>query len=120
LLLSDISPLCILLLVTQIVFDKTRHPRTLHTLTQLLPSFHVGYGDKELYWFAATIARETFAFEPFLCGTYGDCGLMMHYDPNDTERPEEASPLYLNAEWYLMKSRILGKVPSHPIPSHPH
>ena len=33
-------------------------------------SFRMGYGDKEMYWFAATIAREPFSFEPFLCATY--------------------------------------------------
>jgi hypothetical protein len=49
---------------------------------RLIPDFRIGYGDKEIYWLAATIAREPFSFEPFLCGTYGDCGLMMHYDPS--------------------------------------
>ena len=40
-----------------IVMDTTRHPKTLDVLTRLLPDFRLGYGDKEIYWFAATIAR---------------------------------------------------------------
>ena len=40
--------------------DKTRHPKLLHTLRALLPRFDVGYGDKELYWIAATIAEVWF------------------------------------------------------------
>ena len=68
----------------------------------------MGYGDKEMYWFAATIAREPFSFEPFLCATYGDCGLMLHYDPNDADKPHPL-PLYINAEWYLMRANVLGR-----------
>jgi len=35
---------------------------------------------------------------------------MMHYDPNDAGKPvEDVYPLYLNAEWYLMKIHVLGR-----------
>ena len=92
-----------------IALDRNRHPRMLQVLRQLLPSFSVGYGDKEIYWLAATIAEEPFSFEPFLCGQYGDCGLLMHFDPNDADRDHEnAQPLYINGEWILEKIHILG------------
>lgn len=91
-----------------IVLDRRRHPKTLKVLRQLLPTFNVGYGDKEIYWLAATIAEEPFSFEPFLCGQYGDCGLLMHFDPNDEGEPENAHPLYINGEWILEKIHILG------------
>jgi hypothetical protein len=29
-----------------IVIDKARQRRTLHVLSELIPSFHIGYGDK--------------------------------------------------------------------------
>ncbi len=45
-------------------------------MKDVLPTFTVGHGDKELYWIAATIAREAFAWEPFIAGTYGDCGVV--------------------------------------------
>ena len=35
---------------------------------------------------------------------------MMHYDPSDAGKPvEDVYPLYLNAEWYLMKIHVLGR-----------
>jgi hypothetical protein len=64
----------------------------LQVLREVLPTFTVGYGDKEIYWLSATIADVPFSFEPFLCGQFGDCGLMMHCDPAN------AKPLYLNGE----------------------
>lgn len=91
-----------------IVLDRSRHPNMLRVLTELIPSFNVGYGDKEIYWLAATIADEPFSFEPFLCSLYGDCGLLMHYDPNDVDDPDNAQPLYLNGEWILEKIHVLG------------
>ena len=57
-----------------VLFHKSRLPNTLHILQRLLPIFTLGYGDKEIYWIAATIANEPFSFEPYLAGTYGDCG----------------------------------------------
>ena len=64
-----------------VVLHRHKKPRTLQVLRQLIPSFRLGYGDKELYWIAATIAGESFSFEPFLAGVYGDCGEVLHYDP---------------------------------------
>lgn len=92
-----------------VLLDRSTHPETLRVLTRLLPQFNVGYGDKEIYWFAATIAKEPFSFEPFFCSTYGDCGgFMTHYDPNDVSDPSNAKELYINAEWYLSKIHTLG------------
>jgi hypothetical protein len=46
-----------------------------------LPSFGLGYGDKELFWITTTAAQESFDFEPHQAGSLGDCGPMIHYDP---------------------------------------
>ena len=43
----------------------------------------MGYGDKEMYWIAATIAQEKFSLEPFMEGNYGDCGGVFHFDPTE-------------------------------------
>jgi hypothetical protein len=65
--------------------------------------FTVGYGDKELFWVAATEAGEPFSFEPFASGQYGDChGVILHFDPSaDTE--DTATPWYANAEFMVEK-----------------
>jgi hypothetical protein len=89
-----------------ILVDRTRHSRFLRVLETLLPSFAMGYGDKETFWVAATISGEPFAFEPFLSGQYGDCyGVQLHYDPRDAHlpNPENARPFYLNAEYFVEK-----------------
>jgi hypothetical protein len=52
----------------------------LYTLTLTL-TLTLGYGDKEIYWIAATIVKDNFSFEPYLAGSYGDCGEIIHYDP---------------------------------------
>ena len=33
---------------------------------------------------------------------------MLHYDPNDIDKPHPL-PLYINAEWYLMRANVLGR-----------
>jgi Mannosyltransferase putative len=65
----------------------------------------VGYGDKEIYWIAATIAGENFSFEPYLAGSYGDCGEILHFDPLSAS--SEAAPYFLNCQ-YIADG--LGKV----------
>ena len=45
-----------------ILLDRSTHPKTLDVLTRLLPNFNLGYGDKEIYWFATTIAQVVFCF----------------------------------------------------------
>jgi hypothetical protein len=57
--------------------------------------------DYVVQWLAATIAEEPFSFEPFLVGSYGDCGVMLHFDPTMIHHPKDAKPFYINAEWYL-------------------
>jgi hypothetical protein len=89
-----------------VVLNRKIHSRTLDILTELIVgNFDLGYGDKEFFWFAATISNVTFAFEPHLSGHYGDCfGMILHFDPNDSE------PLFMNAE-YLVEDdlRVLGQ-----------
>jgi len=82
-----------------LLLDKSRHLKTLEVIHRLLPTFKIGYGDKEIYWIAATIAREEFTWEPYLFASYGDCGALMHYDPRyDIQR---TTPYFINAEYLL-------------------
>ena len=67
-----------------ILIDKVRHSGMLAQIVQMLPTFSLGYGDKEIYWIAATVAKEEFAWEPHLAGIYGDCGAIIHFDPRIT------------------------------------
>lgn len=83
-----------------VVVDRSRMPKTMATLRRLLPSFSLGYGDKEVYWVAATIAGEAYSLEPWLAGAYGDCGEVLHFDPRvpaDAARPPE--PFFLNGQY---------------------
>lgn len=64
-----------------VLLDSSRMPRTVRALRDMIPTFSLGYGDKEMYWIAATLAAEEFSFEPFLEGMYGDCGAVFHFDP---------------------------------------
>jgi hypothetical protein len=52
---------------------KSAHPRLLAVLQHMLRDFNIGYGDKEMYWIAATVAQEPFRFEPHLSGLYCNC-----------------------------------------------
>ncbi len=91
-----------------VLLDKSSHPQTLKMLMKLLPTFDLGWGDKEIYWVAATIADEPFSFEPFAAASYADCGLLMHYDPNDEDDVVNAEPIYINAEWILESMHSVG------------
>jgi hypothetical protein len=81
-----------------VLFHRHKQHQTLREIRKLLPYFRLGFGDKEIYWVAATIAKMTFSFERFLCGSYGDCGVIMHFDPSQENRAE---PLYINGEWLV-------------------
>ena len=105
-----------------IVFDSKRHPLTIQFMKNVLSSFSLGYGDKELYWIAVTITGENFAWEPFLPGIYGDCGAMFHFDPR---HPKEwlPTPFYMNSEYILECSTFVGEylenTISKPVPVNP-
>jgi len=64
-----------------VIFDRLRMNKTVSFMREHIPSFSLGYGEKELFWIAATIVEEPFTMEPFLVGFYGDCGEMMHFNP---------------------------------------
>jgi len=64
-----------------VMINREKHKGTLSTISSLLSNFTVGYGDKEIYWLASTIANQSFAFEPYWPGVYGDCGAVFHFDP---------------------------------------
>ena len=58
---------------------------------------------------AATAAREPFAWEPHLAASYGDCGALLHYDPDvRTATAVGPSPLYVNAEYLLECCNSVG------------
>lgn len=85
-----------------LIINKRKHPIFLVTLREMINVTHLGYGDKELFWLAATVSKESFVFEPFFAGQYGDCyGLMLHFDPNDELLGSGAQPLYMNAEYMV-------------------
>lgn len=88
-----------------VLMDRRKCERTYSVIETILPTFNLGYGDKEIYWIAATIAQDNFEFEPYLGGIYGDCGEIFHFDPsieNDASRNDEGSatkPLFLNGQY---------------------
>ena len=59
------------------------------------------YYTQEIYWIAATIAQERFAWEPYIFGSYGDCGEIVHYN-------QQGRPLYINSA-YLTQDVYIGK-----------
>jgi hypothetical protein len=87
-----------------LLVNRNRHPKLIQQLESWLFSFEMGYGDKEIFWISSTMANESFNWEPFLANQYGDCfGLIMHINPEDYERPTQALPLYMNAEYMAEK-----------------
>lgn len=89
-----------------LLIDRTTHPKTFDIMQKMLPDFDCGYGDKEIFWMASTIANEPFIFEPFLSGQYGDCrGVILHFDPDDAAfyPKQQPKPLYINAEFMIEK-----------------
>ena len=93
-----------------LLFDARMHPRTTQLLSHLLRDFALGYGDKEIYWLAATAAREPFAFEPHIVGSLGDCGAVVHFDPLAPTRAADPAakiePFYVNAEYLIDLKKI--------------
>jgi hypothetical protein len=51
-----------------LLLDRNRKIKTIEVLKRIIKYFNVGHGDKEMYWMAATIAGEEYAFEPHLAG----------------------------------------------------
>eukprot|EP00981_Chlorochromonas_danica_P001706 scaffold369_cov177-Ochromonas_danica.AAC.39 len=89
-----------------VLMDRSRHRQTLDFIAKLLPDFSIGWGDKEIYWIAATIAGQRFSFEPFHATLYGCCGAIMHYFPDsppilEGENQPLATPYYINGEWLV-------------------
>jgi len=85
-----------------VVINKIVHRNTMKVIRSILMKndYQLGYGDKEIYWIAATIANSPFSFEPYLTGIYGDCGALFHYDPRETHHGIPL-PFYINAEYLI-------------------
>lgn len=54
----------------------------------------------------AVMSNESFWFEPYLSTTYGDCGAILHFNPNTSVHPPK--PYFLNAEWVLENLGAVG------------
>ena len=94
-----------------LLLDASRHPRTLMLLRRMVRDFSLGYGDKEMYWLAVTAAQEPFAFEPFITGSLGDCGAIVHFDPLaaplvEQDKNTKVQPFYVNAEYLIDLKKI--------------
>ena len=85
-----------------VAVDKSRHHGMLAVLHRYLQTnFLMGYGDKELFWIAATVANESFALEPYFSGQFGDCAsVQLHFDPTILS-PAQTTPLYVNGEYIV-------------------
>jgi hypothetical protein len=78
---------------------------------------------KEIYWIAATIAGDPFSFEPYFAGTYGDCGEVLHFDPD-----VRGDPFFINGQFIsegvrfegmglqAVMSRPVAALPDMPLP----
>jgi hypothetical protein len=91
-----------------VIIDKQQHPKLMNRLEEWLGGFALGYGDKEMFWVAATLVNESYSWEPFLAGQYGDCmGLIIQFDPDDAylKNPGHGMPMYMNAE-YMVEARL--------------
>ena len=92
-----------------VLLDRYKFFRTIDILKKLIPTFKLGYGDKEIYWIAATISNESFSFEPHLAGIYGDCGQVIHFDPIIDDKNPVAEPYFMNGEKLSEYIRALGR-----------
>jgi len=101
-----------------VLLRKSNHQGMLEVMQRLLPTYQQGYGDKELYWIAATAAGESYAFEPHLFAVYGDCGAVMHFDPRHRGGNVNADVFYMNTEYLLEKIDTPGEL-MQPIMSRP-
>jgi hypothetical protein len=80
----------------------------------MLPSFSLGYGDKEIFWVTATLANESFTFSPYLPGQFGDCaGHIVHYDPDESS--DTVTPFYANAGEIVDDLKFVGDYFNHVI-----
>ena len=105
-----------------VLLDSSRLPRTVRAIREIVPTFSIGYGDKEIYWIAATLANEKFSLEPYLEGVYGDCGVVFHFDPSTATRETLKTenipstlkladmPLFLNGQYAAEKVLYLGSM----------
>ena len=91
-----------------LLLNARSHPHTLLLLKLMVSDFSLGYGDKEIYWLAATVAGEAFAFEPYAAGSLGDCGAIVHFDPRSegVAGGRRVEPFYVNAEYLVDLSKV--------------
>jgi hypothetical protein len=94
-----------------VILDKQRNHRTVAEIERLIPTFNLGYGDKEIYWVAAIIAGDSYSWEPYLQGLYGDCGPVLHFNPNvDLPSTDKAvSPFFINGQFLVEGVHHIGE-----------
>lgn len=93
-----------------VLMDKLKMSKTISLLKQLVPSFTLGYGDKEIYWLAATLAGDHYSFEPYLSGSYGDCGEIVHFDPTVPPSAQQRPDVFfINGQYLTQDITRVGK-----------
>lgn len=95
-----------------VLINKLRHSKMLGIMKMLLKDglHNLGYGDKEIFWITATLSGKPFSFSPFLASQYSDChGVIVHLDPNEVDKHENASPFYSNAEFIVEDINYVGE-----------
>ena len=88
-----------------ILINILKQHKLLVTIRLMLINYNIGYGDKEIYWLASTAADIPYAFEPFLSGSLGNCGTLLHFHPN-FHNESLTKPLYINAEYLIDMNKI--------------
>lgn len=102
-----------------VILDKQRNHRTVAELRRLVSTFNLGYGDKEVYWIAAIIAGDSHAWEPYLQGAYGNCGPILHFNPDvdlksksggsDADRESHIVPYFVNGQFLVEGVHRVGE-----------
>ena len=102
-----------------VMIDKHRNHRTITEISRLIPTFNLGYGDKEIYWIAASIAGDEHAWEPYLQGLYGDCGEILHFNPNVElstatttkihTHTQASVPYFVNGQFLVEGVHVIGE-----------
>jgi hypothetical protein len=91
-----------------VLINIYRQTETMNKLRQLLPTFSLGWGEKEIFWIASSIANAEYSFEPYLCGSYGDCGFQMHFEPS-LSKGRDSKPFFINAEYLIDGFKYVGE-----------
>lgn len=94
------------------LYHKPSHPKSLILMKLIYPTFHIGYGEKEIFWMTAEAVGEQFVFEPHFIATVGNCGPALHYDPrvqSNEKTDVNHNPFFFNAEHFIEEIQHEGQ-----------